>query len=198
MIEATRRMSQMTQVTFALLVPVGAGLFGLGTFAGYLMASLRHVTHRQPRWSEQRAFATGIAQRQKAPRALRSAPTPRVRRRDKTARLESAEHFHTVTEGLPIPVLLTCTTSGQILYANAMCHLSFGLPPAALIGRSIVDFYDDPTQRQTMLKALRRKGTLYDYALHFRRVDGTSFRGLTSLHTFTFNGESAIIEWIHA
>jgi hypothetical protein len=62
----------MTQVTFALLVPVGAGLFGLGTFAGYLMASLRHVTHRQPRWSEQRAFATGIAQRQKAPRALRS------------------------------------------------------------------------------------------------------------------------------
>jgi PAS domain S-box-containing protein len=113
-------------------------------------------------------------------------------------RLKSAELFRTVTQGLPIPVLLTGTANGQILYANAMCHPSFGLPPEALVGRSIVDFYADPTQRQTMLKALHRHGTLYDYTLHFRREDGTSFRGLTSLHLLTFNGESVIMEWIYA
>jgi PAS domain S-box-containing protein len=102
-----------------------------------------------------------------------------------------------MTKGLPIPVLLTRASDGTILYANALSCRSFGVPHEALIGRSILEFYLHPAERQVMLTALRRSGRLYDYTLQLQRADGSCFKGLTSLHSLQLNGEEALIEWIY-
>ena len=179
------------------LVALGAGLCGLGLFVIHLWVSNSRRLQDSARRSDRRTRRAATAVKRPTSRARHARRNTRVRPQGKAAQLRSEEHFRTITEGLPIPAFLTRAADGQILYANTLCGPGFGLPLEALVGRPIVDFYDDPTERRTMLEALRRTGTLYDHELHFRRADGTHFWGLTSLHSLTFNGEPAVIEWIY-
>ena len=186
-----------THVPHNLVALASVGLVGLGLCLGYLLPGSDRLFFSvfQHRMRQTRPVSKTPPRRMhpRQPALPRSHP-PLVRH---PRQHWSEAHFRAVTKGLPIPVLLTRASDGKILYANPLSCAGFGLPHEALIGRSILEFYLHPLERQVMLKALRRSGTLYDYTLYFKRADGSCFPGLTSLHSLHLNGEEAVIEWIY-
>lgn len=112
------------------------------------------------------------------------------------ARRESQERFRLIAEATPITLLISRLADGEVLYANATASSMFGLPMEELIGRSTLDFYADPDDRQKLLEIYAKNGFLRNYEIRFKKTDGTQFWGASSIQPFSLNGEEVLLNAI--
>ncbi|MBH8564413.1 PAS domain S-box protein [Nostoc sp. CENA67] len=106
---------------------------------------------------------------------------------------ESETRFRTVSEAIPIPLVISRLSDGLILYANIEFIQTFRFSPDHFSNCLVSDLYHDPKELQALLEALDQHGSLQNYELPLKRADGTSFWAMTSLQYLTFNGESALL-----
>jgi PAS domain S-box-containing protein len=112
------------------------------------------------------------------------------------ARRESQERFRLIAEATPVTLLISRLADGEVLYANATASSMFGLPMEELIGRSTLDFYADPDDRQKLLEIYAKNGSLRNYEIRFKKTDGTRFWGASSIQPFSLNGEEVLLNAI--
>ena len=121
-----------------------------------------------------------------------------VRRRQEGEAQQAGEaQFRALVDAAPIPMAVTRLSDGVILYANEQAGRLAGLPPGELVGRRTLDFYDNPADRQALMEALKRDGSVRDREVRGRRADGTLAWAVVSLQPMTFNGEEAIFVGLH-
>jgi PAS domain S-box-containing protein len=106
---------------------------------------------------------------------------------------ESEGRFRSITEGVPVAVVIARTSDGTILYANETAADSLGLAHGAVEGRKIPEFLARPRDREEVRDRLRREGFIRDLELQFRTVEGTLFWGVSSLRLATYRGEAATL-----
>ncbi len=76
--------------------------------------------------------------------------------------LESQQHFHSIAHSAPIAVVITQPESGNVLYANLRAVELLSSSGRPVVGRNIIDFYADPSDRELFLELMSHK----------ERVDG--------------------------
>jgi PAS domain S-box-containing protein len=103
------------------------------------------------------------------------------------------EQFRLVLEAAPVPVIVSRTSDGTILYANPSAGSIVGLSCQDLLARSAKDFYDDISVRQQLLDTIAKEGAVHNYELLLRRADGTEFWVSASFQSLLFNGEPTIL-----
>lgn len=103
---------------------------------------------------------------------------------------QSEEWFRTIAEATPTPILICrLTDQGEILYANAMAGLTFGVAVERLVGRSIQEFYADAGDRAQTLTLLQQAGSIQNHEIQLQRANGSPFWVTASLRQLKFNGE---------
>jgi two-component system cell cycle sensor histidine kinase PleC len=71
-----------------------------------------------------------------------------------------------------VPVTISEWATGNILHVNDMAAALFGLPADAIIGRSMAEFYGDPTGRERFVRAIAENDGVTRMDLELRRADG--------------------------
>ena len=85
----------------------------------------------------------------------------------------SEERMRVLQDNLPLGVYRS-TPDGRILHANEMLARMLGCTDAvALYTMHTKDFYDEPAQREQIVRVLREHGMIKDWELRMRRIDGT-------------------------
>jgi PAS domain S-box-containing protein len=112
------------------------------------------------------------------------------------ARQESRERFRLIAEATPITIVISRLTDGEVLYANAAASSMFSLPMQELLGRSALNFYSDPDDRQKLLDIYAKNGSLRNYEIRLKKQDNTVFWGAVSLQPFSLHGEEVLLNAI--
>lgn len=85
----------------------------------------------------------------------------------------SEERMRVLQDNLPLGVYRS-TPEGRILHANEMLARMLGCTGAVeLCTMHTIDFYDEPAQREQIVRVLREHGMIKDWELRMRRADGT-------------------------
>ncbi|MEZ5833792.1 MAG: PAS domain-containing sensor histidine kinase [Dongiaceae bacterium] len=71
-----------------------------------------------------------------------------------------------------VPITITAWESGNLFHANEAAAAMVGLSTRELNGRSILEFYVDPRQRDALLRAINANGGTAMSEVEMRRADG--------------------------
>jgi PAS domain S-box-containing protein len=100
-----------------------------------------------------------------------------ARRRAEEALRASEEKYRTLSDNIPVGIYRTgADPRGLVMSANPAFSRMFGFKdPAEMIGRSVVDYYVDPTSRDEFIGAVAVKGEVQNYEARLKRKDGEKF-----------------------
>jgi diguanylate cyclase (GGDEF)-like protein/PAS domain S-box-containing protein len=107
--------------------------------------------------------------------------------------LARRERFRVIAEALPIPIVLTSAVDHQVLFTNDRLLAQFHFDDAANPDRQTGSYYVQPDDRRLLMAALRRRGSIENYEIQLRRLDGSTFWALLSARAISFSGEPAIL-----
>jgi len=105
---------------------------------------------------------------------------------------ETDEMIRRVIDALPVPVSVTRVSDRRVLFENPAMHVMFGDTPESApqyVGTNDVN----PAERAAYERALRETGSVDNFTMHFRRVDGALFAVSTSSRVIEFGGEEVIV-----
>lgn len=107
-------------------------------------------------------------------------------------RRQREEQFQLITAAMPVGLLISHISNGQILYANETIGAMLGLAPEALLNYCTVDFYANPAEQQILLEGIATQQK-FQGELLFKRASGHSFWVLISLCPFVFGDTNALL-----
>ena len=96
-----------------------------------------------------------------------------------------------------VPVTISEWSTGNILHVNDMAAALFGLPADAILGRSMREFYGDPTGRDRFLRAIAANDGVTRMDLELRRADGGCIWVQAAGGRIRYKGIDAIIAVIN-
>ncbi len=114
------------------------------------------------------------------------------RKRAEEALRESEERFRTIAEATPIPLVITQVSTEEIVFVNTSFEQALGYPRDRMIGMKPEQLYDDPRERENILRLIRDTGSAVNQEIRGRRADGSMFWALVTLRRVMFNGEPAM------
>ena len=106
---------------------------------------------------------------------------------------ESQEHFQTIFEASPVPLVLSRLSDGVVVLANKLLVELFHISTTEIIGKKSPDYYVNPDDRNEILKALVNDGSLINHEIQFKKEDGALFWTLASFQILTFGNEPLIL-----
>lgn|GEM_PF-1002117 len=108
---------------------------------------------------------------------------------------EAKEEMELVFNTSPDAAVISRARDGLILYANEGFYSLSGFAPDEVIGRSSLDvnIWPRPEDRQEMVGALMRQGSIENFEVRFKRKDGSLVEGLVSANTIHLQGVPHII-----
>jgi PAS domain S-box-containing protein len=115
------------------------------------------------------------------------------RKRAEEALRQSEERLSDLADALPLPLVITRESDGEILYANMEYGKALGVPVHELLGARSTGFHTEAQHRETISEKLSEEGKLEGYELRAKRRDGTIFWAMASAQLLTFQGEAAIL-----
>jgi diguanylate cyclase (GGDEF)-like protein/PAS domain S-box-containing protein len=113
------------------------------------------------------------------------------------ASLARRERFRVIAEALPIPIVLTSAVDHAVLFTNDRLLAQFRLDGTADPDRQTDCYYVRPEDQRLLMAELRRQGSVENYEIQLRRLDGSTFWALLSARAISFSGESAILATLH-
>ena len=103
------------------------------------------------------------------------------------ARLQS------LLDAVPIPIVVSKRSTGELLYMNKSTVKVMGLQEAVRPGTKTTDFFKRPEERERLAQQLADKGGIADFEINLRRADGSDFWVLYSASQMIYDGTSSII-----
>ncbi|MCE2510033.1 MAG: PAS domain S-box protein [Alphaproteobacteria bacterium] len=111
---------------------------------------------------------------------------------------ESEARFRNIAERAPVPISINRISDGTFLYANPAVAALHDVPGGKLTAAwKSPDFYQDPSDRVTIMKRLIREGHLHDVGVNLKKVDGTPISAVVSIARITFDNEDAVMNIVH-
>ena len=101
---------------------------------------------------------------------------------------ESESQLRHLIESAPMPLLIVRAGDQQILYANERALQQFQLNVDSVQGRSLADFHVDAQIRAELPEALSRHGSVRDYEVRLRDMNGKQFWLLLSAQPIRYAG----------
>lgn len=114
----------------------------------------------------------------------------RERIRDHAANRERVE---SILDAVLFPILISRQGDLLVRYANRRVGELFGLPVEQVLDSRMADVFDDPRERERVLRMLEHLGRFDDEEVRVRRGDGTSFWALMSGVVMDYAGQSCIL-----
>jgi len=100
----------------------------------------------------------------------------------------------TLLRALPaVPTTIAAWDSGLVSYANEAAAALFGVPSDQLVGRSVLNFYDDPKQRSALQRVIEAGGGKGNVELALRRPDGKRIWVEVSARRLPYRGVDSIL-----
>ena len=106
---------------------------------------------------------------------------------------QSEERFRQIVKASPLPLLISRAEDGVVLYANELLGETFGIAVEDLLGRLTPDFYENPSDRQGLLQALRQDGYLHSYEMRVKKADGKPFWVAASIRPIVYDGQRSLL-----
>lgn len=106
---------------------------------------------------------------------------------------ESEEKFRTLLESAAFPIVITRQGDGTVRYINQQAAAWFGLDRAAAAGRSALEAYVLPEQRERLVDAIARHDIVRDQEILLRREDGEHRWVLMTVQQIRFEGDLAFV-----
>ena len=97
----------------------------------------------------------------------------------------------------PFPAVVSRLQDGTVLAVNARAVEVIGLAPTDAIGRSVNDYYVDPSERRQLVEALQRHGRADHLRLQIKHRTGRPFWVLASSRLVTWHAEPAVLTVFH-
>ncbi len=116
---------------------------------------------------------------------------PLVRLNRRLARSE--RQYRELVEQAPFPVSVSDAETQRVVFANRAAAAVMTTPVAALEGEKVVEFYDDPADRERLLAGLRAGGPVTDFEVRMRAPGGRRLWVLLSAATVEFAGRRGIL-----
>ncbi|HRE39751.1 MAG TPA: ATP-binding protein [Ignavibacteria bacterium] len=105
---------------------------------------------------------------------------------------KSREKFRLIADNLPVPVIISKITDGNILYGNdAFLELS-GIQKENLFDFKTTDLYYDPKDRDEVIKIIKEFGQVKNFELRAKKITGEPVWVLISNRIIEFETEKAI------
>jgi diguanylate cyclase (GGDEF)-like protein/PAS domain S-box-containing protein len=98
-----------------------------------------------------------------------------------------------VLDTSPVPFIITDIVRGTVRYANPRAAAVIDLSPAALVGRSALDFYVDPLERASVSRELELAGKVENAVVRLKTANGWPFWALLSAQRIVFESESCAL-----
>lgn len=109
---------------------------------------------------------------------------------------ESEKKFRSITETLPVAVLITDKFGDEIIYANEAAGSLFGLSVEELKTRKTTEFYNT-SNRATIVEIVDRNGYLKNKELEGVNAQGNSWWAELSVKPIEFDGTAALLSIYH-
>ncbi|HWH39489.1 MAG TPA: EAL domain-containing protein [Usitatibacter sp.] len=110
-----------------------------------------------------------------------------------TSLAESESQLRHVIESAPLPLLIMRAGDQQLLYANERALEQFALDADSARSHSFGDFHVDPEMRATFAEALSRQGSVRDFEVHLKALDGREFWLLLSAQPMRYAGTFCLL-----
>ncbi len=101
---------------------------------------------------------------------------------------ESEAQLRHLIESAPMPLLIVRAGDQRIMYANERALQQFALNVDSLQGRALAEFHVDDKIRSELPAALSRHGSVRDYEVHLRDMNGRQFWLLLSAQPIRYAG----------
>ena len=92
-----------------------------------------------------------------------------------------------------VPLTITAWDSGALLHASDAAAALIGVPADALRGRSMLDFYVDPEQRQSLQRALEAGSGEAFAEIQLRRADGRLIWVKVAAYRIVYGGVPCVL-----
>ncbi len=106
---------------------------------------------------------------------------------------ESESQLRHLIESAPLPLLIVRASDQQMLYGNERALQQFSLNVDTLQGRTLSEFHADPEMRTSLHEALSRQGSVRDYEVNLKDVNGRPFWLLMSAQPIRYGGSVCLL-----
>jgi two-component system NtrC family sensor kinase len=103
------------------------------------------------------------------------------------------EVFHALAESLPVPILISRQSDGEILYCNEQVAMLFGVPVSSLVGRRTADLYHEPNGRAAVLAELEKHGRVRDLEVRYKTHSGRTIWTVINIEPREICGEQLLL-----
>jgi len=114
------------------------------------------------------------------------------RKQTEQALWESELRYRTLFETLPVGVGLA-TLDGRIIDANSAMLQMMGRSAEEIRQINLRDTYENPEQRELLLKQLQQDGFVRDFEAEFKRKDGTTYCASLNVTPFRLHDETVLL-----
>ena len=101
---------------------------------------------------------------------------------------QQKNQFENIFNNTPIPILIVSKESHKILFANESASVTYKMPKDKLINSDINILYTRETQREDIIQATAKDGSLYNYRTRYILQDGSRINALLSIIPINYNG----------
>jgi len=109
----------------------------------------------------------------------------------------SEQQLRTILESAPVGVGISNRESGRLSFCNRKAAEIFGLKHRELMARSVIDFWNDPAQREEYLFMLNARGEVPEREVLLKRADGSRFWALLGWKSIRVKEGEQILFWVY-
>ena len=106
---------------------------------------------------------------------------------------ESESQLRHLVEAAPLPLLIVRAGDQKLLYANERALEQFALNFDSARERSLVDFHVEAESRSKLAEAVSRHGSVRDYEVHLKDLNGREFWLLLSAQPMRYAGAVCLL-----
>ena len=106
---------------------------------------------------------------------------------------ESENRFRTISESLPVLILINRIRESIVSYVNEPYEKAFGFKKGEMTGKKVHDIFYYPHDRARIDTTLQEKGGIYNTEIKVKKADGTPFWIMTSIRKIMFMNEPSYL-----
>ncbi len=110
---------------------------------------------------------------------------------------EIESHVRIISETIPVPVIIARISDGKTLYVNEHSCRVFGYFSDEFMKRYSFELYENPDDRQILLKKLAQDGQVRNFEVRLKKNDGRTLWADLFSQSLTFKDEPCILTVVY-